>query len=68
MIAVAGLSALAEDASFYAVADYRLHARGLPLGWVALLVQPGWAPSIVLLGLLVVLEPAHVSVWIRPGG
>jgi MFS family permease len=57
MIAVAGFSALAEDASFYAVADYRLHAGGLPLGWVAMLAQPGWAPSIVLLGLLVLLFP-----------
>ena len=57
MIALAWFSALAEDASFYAVADYRLHAGGLPLGWVAMLAQPGWAPSIVLLGLLVLLFP-----------
>ena len=49
--------ALSEDASFYAVADYRLHHGGLPLGWVALLAQPGWAPGIVLLGLTVLLFP-----------
>jgi FtsH-binding integral membrane protein len=37
--------ALSEDASFYMVADYRLRHGGLPLGWVAVLTQPGWAPS-----------------------
>jgi hypothetical protein len=30
---------------------------GLPLGWVALLAQPGWAPGIVLFGLAVLLFP-----------
>jgi hypothetical protein len=49
--------ALSEDASYYAVADYRLHHGGLPLGWVALLAQPGWAPAIVLLGLMFLLFP-----------
>jgi hypothetical protein len=48
---------LSEDASFYTVADYRLHHGGLPLGWVAVLAQPGWAPSIVLFGLAVLLFP-----------
>ena len=50
-------SALSQDASFYSVADYRLHHGGLPLGWVAVLTQPGWAPSIALLGLAVLLFP-----------
>jgi hypothetical protein len=49
--------ALSEDASFYAVADYRLRHGGLPLGWAALLTQPGWAPGIVLFGLAVLLFP-----------
>ncbi len=49
--------ALSQDASFYSVADYRLHHGGLPLGWVAVLTQPGWAPSIALLGLAVLLFP-----------
>jgi hypothetical protein len=49
--------ALSEDASYYTVADYRLHHGGLPLGWVALLAQPGWAPAIVLLGLTFLLFP-----------
>ena len=57
ILALAGFFALSEDASFYAVADYRLRHGGLPLGWVALLAQPGWAPGIVLLGLLFLLFP-----------
>ena len=48
---------LSEDASFYTVADYRLRQGGLPLGWVALLAQPGWAPGIVLFGVVVLLFP-----------
>jgi hypothetical protein len=50
-------SALAEDASFYTVADYRLRHGHLPLGWVAVLTQPGWAPSIALLGVALLLFP-----------
>ena len=57
ILAVAGFFALSEDASFYVVADYRLRHGGLPLGWVALLAQPGWAPAIVLMGLIVFLFP-----------
>jgi len=58
MLAAAGFLALSEDASFYVVASYRLRHGGLPLGWVALLAQPGWAPAIVLAGLVVLLFPA----------
>lgn len=57
ILATAGLWALSEDASFYAVADYRLRHGGLPLGWAALLAQPGWAAAIVLTGLIVFLFP-----------
>jgi hypothetical protein len=53
----AALSALSQDASFYVVADYRLRHGGLPFGWVAVLAQPGWAPSVVLSGLAVLLFP-----------
>jgi len=56
-LAAAVFSTLSEDASFYTVADYRLHQGGLPLGWVAVLTQPVWAPSIVLFGLAVLLFP-----------
>ena len=57
ILAAAAFFAISEDASFYAVADYRLRHGGLPLGWVALLAQPGWAPGIVLLGLVFLLFP-----------
>jgi hypothetical protein len=57
ILGLAAFFALSEDASFYTVADYRLHHGGLPLGWLALLAQPGWAPAIVLLGLVFLLFP-----------
>ena len=57
MLGGAFFFALSEDASYYTVADYRLRHGDLPLGGLALLAQPGWAPGIVLLGLLVLLFP-----------
>jgi hypothetical protein len=57
MLGGAMFSSLSQDASFYAVADYRLRHGGLPLGWVAVLAQPGWAAVIVLTGLSVLLFP-----------
>ena len=54
-LAVAG--ALSQDGSLYAVADYRLRHGTLPLGWVAMLAQPGWAIAIVLIGLAVLIFP-----------
>jgi len=57
ILAGAGFFALSEDASFYLVADYRLHHGGLPLGWVALFAQPGWAPGLVLFVLVFLLFP-----------
>lgn len=57
LLGLAVFGALSEDASFYNLADYRLRHGGLPLGWVALLLQPGWAPALVLLGLVFLLFP-----------
>ena len=57
LLGLAVCGALSEDASFYAVADYRLRHGGLPLGWAALLAQPLWAPVLVLLGLVFLLFP-----------
>jgi hypothetical protein len=57
LLAAATCTALSQDASFYVVADYRLRHGGLPLGWVAVLAQPGWAAAIVLSGLAVLLFP-----------
>jgi hypothetical protein len=54
-LAVAG--AVSDDGSVYAIADYRLRHGTLPLGWVAMLAQPAWAPAIVLIGLAVLLFP-----------
>ena len=57
LLSAAAFSSLSQDASFYMVADYRLRHGGLPLGWVAVLAQPGWAVGIVLTGLAVLLFP-----------
>jgi hypothetical protein len=57
MLGGAFFAELSEDASYYTVADYGLRHGDLPLGGAALFAQPGWAPSIVLLGLLVLVFP-----------
>jgi len=57
LLGMAAFGALSEDASFYNLADYRLRHGGLPLGWVSLLLQPGWAPALVLLGVVFLLFP-----------
>jgi hypothetical protein len=48
---------LSGAAGAYAVLNYRLRHGSLPLGWVAVLLQPGWAPAIALFGLSVLLFP-----------
>jgi hypothetical protein len=50
-------AALSDAGSLFAIADYRLRHGRLPLGWVAMLAQPGWAPAIVLVGVAVLLFP-----------
>jgi hypothetical protein len=57
MLGAVAFLVLEGDASAYAIADYRLHHGSLPLGWVAVLLQPGWAPAIALFGLTVLLFP-----------
>ncbi len=57
LLAMAVFGVLSQDASFFNLADYRLRHGGLPLGWAALLLQPGWAPALVLLGLIFLLFP-----------
>jgi len=57
MLGAVAFLVLSGDASSYAVAVYRLRHGSLPLGWVAVLLQPGWAPAIVLFGLTVLLFP-----------
>jgi hypothetical protein len=57
LLASVGSIAVSDDAAWYSVADYRLHNGALPLGSVAVLLQPAWAPTIVLLGLAILLFP-----------
>jgi hypothetical protein len=54
-LTVAG--ALSGDGSLYAIAAYRVRPGTLPLAWVAMLAQPGWAIVIVLIGLTVLIFP-----------
>jgi hypothetical protein len=57
LVGLAAALGLSEDGSFYAVADYRLRHGTLPLGWVAMFAQPGWAIAIVLIGVAVLIFP-----------
>ena len=49
--------ALDDAASTYSVFDYRDHHGSLPLGPLAVLLQPSWAPGIALLALSILLFP-----------
>jgi hypothetical protein len=53
----AGLFTLSSDADLYLRLRYRLGYDGLPLGHLAMLVQPTWAPAIALLVFAVLLFP-----------
>jgi len=57
LLGAVGFLVLSGAAGAYAVLDYRLRHGSLPLGWVAVLLQPGWAPAIALFGLGVLLFP-----------
>jgi hypothetical protein len=57
MLGAVAFLVLSGDAGAYTVADYRLRHGSLPLGWVAVFLQPGWAPAIALFGLTVLLFP-----------
>ncbi len=56
LLLIAFFFILNADASAYSVVAYREH-RGWPLGWLAVILQPCWAPAIVLFGLIVLLFP-----------
>jgi len=49
--------ALDDAASTYSVFDYRDHHGSLPLGPLAVLLQPAWAPGIALLALSILIFP-----------
>jgi hypothetical protein len=57
LLGAVGFLILSSDAGLYAVAAYRVPGSHLPFGWVAVLLQPGWAPAIALFGLSVLLFP-----------
>ena len=57
LVAATVAAALSDDGSLYAIAAYRLRHGTLPLGWVAMLAQPGWAIGIVLIGAAVLIFP-----------
>jgi hypothetical protein len=61
MLGAVAFLVLSGDAGSYVVADYRLRHGSLPLGWVGVLLQPGWAPAIALFGLTVLLFPGRPS-------
>jgi hypothetical protein len=56
LLGIAAAWALNVDASLYTVLDYRDH-RGLPLGSLAVVLQPAWAPAVLLLTLTILLFP-----------
>jgi len=57
LFGMAVAAVLSDDGSLYAIAAYRVRHGTLPLGWVAMLAQPGWAIAIVLIGLAVLIFP-----------
>ena len=58
---------LNTDMSAYAAIDYRVQPGRLPLGPLAVQLQPSWAPAVILLGLAVLLFPDAMlaSMWWR---
>ena len=57
LLGLAVAAFLSDDGSLYAIAAYRIRPGTLPLGWVAMLAQPGWAIAIVLIGLSILIFP-----------
>jgi hypothetical protein len=57
MLGAAGFLVLSALGSSYSILDYRMRHDSLPLGPVAVIVQPSWAPAILLLALSIVLFP-----------
>jgi hypothetical protein len=57
LLGAAGFLVLSDLASVYSVLDYRVRHGDLPLGALAVVVQPSWAPAIVMLALSIVLFP-----------
>src|SRR5260370_27362600 len=57
MIVIGAANLLSADAGFYAIPACRLHHGLLPFGPVAVLLQPLWAPGLLLYPLVILLFP-----------
>jgi hypothetical protein len=57
MLGAAAFLVLSALGSSYSILDYRMRQDSLPLGPVAVIVQPSWAPAILMLALSIVLFP-----------
>jgi hypothetical protein len=57
LLGAGGSQVLSADSGSYSVLDYRMHHGALPFGPVAVLLQPAWAVTFTLLGLIILLYP-----------
>ena len=57
LLGAGGSDVLSADSGSYSVLNYRIHHGALPFGPVAVLLQPAWAVTFTLLGLMILLYP-----------
>jgi hypothetical protein len=57
LLGAAGSQVLSADSGSYSVLEYRMYHGTLPLGAVAVLLQPAWAVTFTLFGLMILLYP-----------
>jgi len=57
LLGAGGSELLSVVSGSYSVLDYRMHHGALPFGPVAVLLQPAWAVTFTLLGLIILLYP-----------
>jgi len=57
LLGAGGANVLSAASGSYSVLDYRIHHGALPFGPVAVLLQPAWAVTFTLLGLVILLYP-----------
>jgi hypothetical protein len=69
LMGVPFFAVISNAASTYSVLDYRMRHGSLPLGAVAVLLQPSWAPAIVLFVFALLIFPdgvaqSRLSLWV----
>ena len=57
ILGIGGFQTLSIEGTMWLTLDYRIHHGRLPLGGLAVLMQPGWGPAFVLFGLTILLFP-----------